>query len=177
MDRVFAPWRMDWITRDDEDFDGCVFCNLPDQDADRENRIVARSSDAYAVLNKSPYTPGHLLVLPFSHTGEIENIKLDDFFDVFKLVQLSVRAVKTALAPDGFNIGMNIGEAGGASITDHVHVHVVPRWNGDTTFMPTTANSKVVAEALDETYSRLREAFTELNCGTETDPDSAILVS
>ena len=178
MDRLFAPWRMDWVTRDEGASDAweCVFCELPNADADREHRIVARSDDAYVLVNKAPYTPGHLLVLPFGHGGSVEDADEATLLSVFRLLQTSVEALNAALDPDGLNVGMNVGEAGGASVTDHLHVHVVPRWAGDTTFMPTTANSKIVAEALDETYERLRAAFAELDATEERSSDGAVVV-
>ena len=178
MDRLFAPWRMDWVTRDNGEggTDGCVSCKLPDADADRDHRIIARSDDAYVLVNKAPYTPGHLLVLPFDHGGSVVGVEEEALLGVFRLLQTSVEALDAALDPDGLNVGMNVGEAGGASITDHLHVHVVPRWMGDTTFMPTTANSRVIAEALDETYERLRAAFAELDTAEEPSPDGATVV-
>lgn len=164
MDQLFAPWRMEWVTRDEKDGDdACIFCELPAAEADREHRIVARSDQAYVLVNKAPYTPGHLLILPFDHGGSLADADPDALLDVFRLLQTSVEALNEALNPDGFNVGMNVGEAGGASITDHLHVHLVPRWAGDTTFMPTTTNTKVIAEALDETYERLRNTFADLD--------------
>jgi ATP adenylyltransferase len=162
---MFAPWRMDWVTREDtnEGIDGCVFCELPEADTAQETHIMVRSDHSYVLLNKAPYTPGHVLVIPHSHAGSLIELKTESIHDVFFLTKQTMAAIKNALRPDGFNIGMNIGKAGGASIEDHVHLHVVPRWHGDTTFMPITANTKIIAEALDETYERLRTAFTQLD--------------
>lgn len=178
MDRLFAPWRMDWITRDEEESDAgtCIFCKLPDANADREHRIVARSDQAYVLVNNAPYTPGHLLILPFDHGGSLINIDDEARLGVFRLLPTTIEALNSALDPDGFNVGMNIGEAGGASITEHLHIHVVPRWAGDTTFMPTTANSKIVAEALDETYKRLQAAFTDLHTAEKSSLDGAVMI-
>lgn len=179
MDPIFAPWRMDWITRDDpnEGINECIFCELPEEGADKENRILARSGEAYVVLNKAPYTPGHLLVVPFAHADNVAHLNKQAVSGTFGLVQVAVKAIDRTLYPDGYNIGMNIGEAGGASIEDHLHVHVVPRWKGDTTFMPTISNTKVVAEALDETYERLYEAFLEFECADGGDGSQAVIVS
>lgn len=165
MDSMFAPWRMDWVTREDsnEGIDGCVFCELPEADTDQETRIIARSDHSYVLVNKAPYTPGHVLVIPHSHAGDLIELETETIQDVFMLTKQTTAAIEHALRPDGFNIGMNIGKAGGASVEDHVHMHVIPRWHGDTTFMPTTANTKIIAEALDETYERLRTAFTQLD--------------
>ena len=178
MDPLFAPWRMDWVTREDtnDDFDGCIFCKFRETEADRKHRILARSDHSYVLLNKAPYTPGHLLVLPDSHNPNLRKLEEEALVDLIRLLQKSVIILEDTLYPDGFNIGMNIGEAGGASIGDHLHVHIVPRWQGDTNFMPTTANSKIVPEALDETYERLYESFLETNgvhCESE---DQAVFV-
>ena len=179
MDPVFAPWRMEWVTRENtnEEFDSCIFCALPEQEADRKHRILARSQSSYVLMNRAPYTPGHLLVVPKSHENGIEHVPESVLSDTFKLVQTSIQAINRALYPDGFNVGMNIGKAGGASIEDHLHVHVVPRWEGDTTFMPTTANSKIIAEALEETYERLYEAFLQVDGVKAADEDSAVMVN
>ena len=164
MDPIFAPWRMDWVTREDtnEGIDGCVFCELPKADSDQEFRIIAFSEQSYVLVNKAPYTPGHVLVIPHHHVENIVDLEPETILDVFTLTKHTTAAIEHALRPDGFNIGMNIGKAGGASVEDHVHIHVVPRWHGDTTFMPTTANTKIIAEALDETYERLQSAFAQL---------------
>ncbi|WP_254524431.1 HIT family protein [Natrinema caseinilyticum] len=177
MESLFAPWRMDWVTRDsNSDFDDCVFCTLPSLGADREHRILARNERSYVVLNKSPYTPGHLLVLPEGHVSSIPEMEHDVMMDVMTVLSKSIDVLDKALHPEGYNIGMNIGEAGGASVQDHLHVHIVPRWTSDTTFMPTTANTKVVAEALDETYDRLYEEFSEAE-GVESDgANSAVII-
>jgi len=167
MDSVFAPWRLDWIRRDEgnEAIDGCVFCELPEYDH-REHRIAAYSGRAFVLLNKSPYNPGHVLVIPRRHVSNVSELNTADISEVFGLLKQAIRALELAFSPDGFNIGMNIGSAGGASIEDHIHVHVVPRWRRDTTFMPTTANTRLVEEALDESYERIRAAFGSLD-GTE----------
>lgn len=175
MERVFAPWRMEWVRTDEaSEPDRCVFCDLPEAGNDRENRIVARAPNGYLLLNKSPYTPGHLLVLPYRHVSTIDSMDEEGLFDVVVLVKRATAVVDDVLNPDGFNIGMNLGKAGGASIENHLHVHVVPRWDGDTTFMPTTANTKIIPEALDETYERLHREFADLDGASCSDPDCAV---
>lgn len=177
MDSVFAPWRMDWITREKSDELDCVFCELPTQQADRKNRILVRSEYAYALLNKSPYTPGHILIVPEDHVGDIVELDGEVLSDVFTLLQTLTEAIQNELHPDGFNVGMNIGKAGGASIENHLHAHVVPRWVGDTTFMPTTANTKVLAEALDETYDRLYHGLYAIDGVEMSNEDRVLLVA
>jgi len=165
MDELYAPWRMEWVQQDDRqvDFDGCVFCELPRQDDDKTHRILARSDHAYVVLNKAPYCPGHVLVVPFDHVEAYAGLKEPNLVDLSKLLQTTTGVVRECLHPDGMNVGMNLGYAGGASVPDHLHVHVVPRWESDTTFMPVIGDTKVLPEALDDTYCRLREAFAEVD--------------
>ncbi|MCD2201699.1 HIT domain-containing protein [Halobacterium sp. KA-4] len=176
MEKIFAPWRMDWVSRDNrnDEFDGCVFCAIAESETDREHRVIARNQHAFAVLNKAPYNPGHLLIIPDDHKGDLTDLSASVVASAAILQQQAVDAMNRALSPDGFNTGMNIGSAGGASITDHVHIHIVPRWHSDTTFMPTTANTTVIVEALDESYDRLHDAFQELESATYKGDDAAI---
>lgn len=179
MDRIFAPWRIDWITKSDADseFEECVFCELPQLDEDAERRILARSDWSYALLNHAPYNPGHSLVVPLTHVDTILDIDEAILFDVVLLLRRTVEAIDTALNPDGFNIGANIGSAAGASIKDHLHLHVIPRWGGDTTFLPTSSNTKVIVEALDVTYERLRESFQSLDGVERSDQSGSVRIN
>ena len=163
MEQVFAPWRIEWIEREDknEDLDGCVFCVLPERDDDRENLVVARSDHAFVMFNNYPYNPGHAMVVPRVHTGDYRDLPEDVLLDHAKLKQRTFDALDAALDPDGFNAGLNLGRGAGGSIGDHLHTHVVPRWEGDTNFMPVVSDTKVIVEAVDETYDRVREVFTE----------------
>jgi ATP adenylyltransferase len=161
MEQLFAPWRIEWIRRDKEhpEADSCVFCDLPDQDDDRENRLVARSEHAFVLLNNYPYNPGHLMVIPNAHTGEYGDLTDEQLLDHARLKQRTFDALETALEPNGFNAGLNLGDGAGGSIDDHLHTHVVPRWEGDTNFMPVIGDTTVIVEALEETYDHLHEAF------------------
>ena len=164
MDQIFAPWRIDWVERDDanDEIDGCVFCELPARDDDRENLVLARSDHAFVMQNNYPYNPGHAMVVPREHTGDYRDLSEDALLDHARLKQRTLDALETALGPDGFNAGLNLGgPAAGGSIGDHLHAHVVPRWSGDTNFMPVVGDAKVIVEALDETYDRVRAAFAE----------------
>lgn len=166
MDSLFAPWRMQWVNRDrsGNDTDStCTFCSLADGGDDRTNNIVARSEYAFVLLNNMPYNPGHAMVLPYAHTGEFHALDEQTLVDCMKTTKLVTAALDESLSPSGFNIGFNIGAAGGASVTDHLHLHVIPRWESDTSFMPLTANTAVVEEAVDETYERLRDALLRLD--------------
>jgi len=176
MDQVFAPWRIEWVERDAKNPDvDCVFCAFREDDADRENNVVARSEHAFALLNNYPYNPGHLMVIPHTHTGEFEQLDDETLLDHAQLKQRSLSALRDALAPNGFNAGLNLGgAAAGGSIDDHVHTHVVPRWEGDTNFMPVVGDTKVIVEAVEETYERLHESFAEQDGTTVPGPDAAV---
>lgn len=166
MDALFAPWRMQWVTRErppETEGDDCVFCALPAAESDRENNIVARGERTYVLLNNMPYNPGHVMVLPYEHAGEIQTVDHETLVELVQTMQRVVAAIESALDPDGFNVGFNVGSAGGASITDHLHMHVIPRWSSDTSFLPLTANTAVVEEAVDETYVRLKAALLDID--------------
>lgn len=162
MDQLFAPWRIEWVTRneDEDDIEGCPFCVLPDRGDDRGGRIVARSDHAFVILNNYPYTPGHAMVVPDRHDGDYGALDGAELLDHARLKQRTFAAMEDAFAPDGFNAGLNLGgPAAGGSIDDHLHTHVVPRWTGDTNFMPVVSDTTVIVEAVDETYEGLHDAF------------------
>ncbi len=157
--RLWAPWRMRYIDTIGRKEEGCVFCTKPAESDDLRNQIVFRSSVCYVVINLFPYNNGHLLVVPYRHIANFHDLTTDEHLDLCKLVDKSLLALKEELRPDGFNVGMNLGRSAGAGIDQHLHMHIVPRWNGDTNFMPVLANTKVISESLDECCSRLRQAF------------------
>jgi ATP adenylyltransferase len=138
---------------------GCLFCDKPNQGDDRAALILARAGKAFAMLNAYPYNPGHLMIAPFRHTAELEGLEESELRDIDSLTQRSVRALKESSGPDGFNIGMNLGRVAGAGIADHLHWHVVPRWNGDTNFMPVVGQTRVLPELLDETWAKLHPLY------------------
>ena len=178
MEQVFAPWRIEWIRREDKnaEIEDCVFCELPEQDTDRENLIVARSDHAFVMLNNYPYNPGHTMVIPHAHTGEYAALEDEMLLDHARLKQRTFDALETALEPDGFNAGLNLGNGAGGSIDDHLHTHVVPRWQGDTNFMPVLGETTVIVEALEATYDHVHEAFATQEGTTVPDADSAVIV-
>ena len=141
---------------------GCIFCDFPAAKNDEKNLILYRGKKSFIIMNKYPYNPGHLMIAPYRHVGEIEDLTSDEQIDLFYCLKLSILAIKSALKPDGLNIGINIGKVAGAGVKDHLHIHVVPRWNGDTNFMPVLADVKVIPEALEETYKKLRESISAL---------------
>jgi ATP adenylyltransferase len=174
MEQLFAPWRIEWVERDDEsDGDGCVFCDLPARESDREHRVVARSDHAFVLLNNYPYNPGHCMVIPYDHGGDYAALDEAVVCDHARLKQQTLRALRAAFDPDAFNAGLNLGGGpSGGSIGDHVHTHVVPRWEGDTNFMAVVSDTTVIVEALDDSYDRLHEAFAGLDgaeAGSEGD--------
>lgn len=162
MEQVFAPWRIEWVEREDTQADGeCVFCSLPERDPESV-RIVARNESAYVLLNNYPYNPGHAMVVPNTHGGNYGELPDDVLLDHARLKGHTLDALETALEPDAFNVGLNLGGGpAGGSVEDHVHTHVVPRWAGDTNFMPVISDTKVIVEALSDTYDRLQDAFAQ----------------
>lgn len=176
MDQLFAPWRIEWVERETHDPDiDCVFCAFAEDDADRENRVVARSDHAFVLLNNYPYNPGHVMVIPYHHTGDYGDLGGEELLDHARLKQHTFDALSRAVSPDGFNAGLNLGRGAGGSIDDHLHTHVVPRWEGDTNFMPVIGDAKVIVQAVEETYDRLHEAFADLD-GTTVPDEGAIEV-
>ncbi|HET7324235.1 MAG TPA: HIT domain-containing protein [Halococcus sp.] len=175
MNQLFAPWRIEWVERED-DSDGCAFCDLPERGVDREAKIVARSEFSFCLLNNSPYNPGHAMVIPYRHTGEYGDLTDEELLDHSKLTQRTLRAIGDGLDPDGCNTGMNLGHAAGGSIADHIHTHVVPRWKGDTNFMAVIGETKVIVEAIEDTYEHLHEAFAAQEGTRERGPDEAVVI-
>ena len=138
---------------------GCIFCDLPAEGDDVRTMILARGELAFVIVNSFPYNPGHLMVAPFRHVGAFTSIEAAELADVDALVARSIRALEQEMEPHGYNLGMNLGRVAGAGIPDHVHWHLVPRWNGDTNFMPVVGQTRVLPELLGETYARLRPRF------------------
>jgi ATP adenylyltransferase len=157
MERLWAPWRMEYIGSAQEGEDqGCLFCEKPKEGDDEKALILARTELSFAMLNKYPYNSGHLMIAPFRHVGEVEELENEESLDMQRLLQRCVKALKEAMQPDGFNIGMNLGRVAGAGIPDHVHWHVVPRWSGDTNFMPVVSETKVLPQGLGATFGTVR---------------------
>lgn len=148
---------MPYIMSDNQD-DDCVFCQklAEGTERDAESYILLRAEHTFAVLNLYPYNNGHLLVLPYEHVSSLEDLSLEVQAEMMHLVSYFSRLMRQAVNPDGFNVGINIGKAAGAGIDDHIHIHLVPRWRGDTNFMPVIAEMRVIPELLDDTYAKLR---------------------
>ena len=157
MKRLWAPWRLEYIQSADEQ-DGCVFCRARDAD-DVEALVVQRGRDAFVVLNKYPYASGHLMVAPYRHEGEFGDLTSEEAAEIHRLASAGLGALAQTMRPQGFNLGWNLGRIAGAGVADHVHLHVVPRWAGDTNFMPVLADVKVLPEALEDTRLKLAGAW------------------
>jgi ATP adenylyltransferase len=161
VERIWSPWRMAYIqaAKEQGDDGGCIFCDLPAEGDDVRTMILARGELAFVIVNSFPYNPGHLMVAPFRHVGAFTSLEAAQLADVDALVARSIRALEQEMEPHGYNLGMNLGRVAGAGIPDHVHWHLVPRWNGDTNFMPVVGQTRVLPELLEETYARLRPRF------------------
>ena len=161
MERLWSPWRARYIASGvDAQAQGCVFCRMAASPEDDEsNFVVHRATHAFVVLNLYPYITGHMLVIPYLHTSEFDSIAKEITDEMMDLTKRSQTVLREVYAPAGFNVGINLGAAAGAGITDHVHIHVLPRWSGDTNFMTTVAESRVIPEDLNTTYRKLKEKF------------------
>jgi ATP adenylyltransferase len=161
MERLWSPWRMEYIqaNKDEPEDAGCVLCRI--RDGEEAERVLARTDLGYVVLNKYPYNPGHLMVVPTRHVGDIEGIADAELLELQRLVVRAVRALREEMAPHGFNIGLNLGRTAGAGLPEHLHWHVVPRWDGDTNFMPVVGQTRVMPELIAETARRLAPRFAE----------------
>jgi ATP adenylyltransferase len=154
MDRIWAPWRMAYLANSAED-DRCILCRARDAENDREELVLFRSSNYILMLNRYPYVNGHLMAVPLHHTGNLQELSSNELFDLMEGVRLGQNLLDRAAKPDGYNIGINIGKAAGGGVEDHLHVHIVPRWNGDNNFMAVLADVRVIPEGLLECYDRL----------------------
>jgi len=157
MDRIFAPWRIKYIKAPKTD--DCIFCTA----FEKEKEIIIDSSEhALIMMNIYPYNPGHVLIAPIRHVAEFEELTTAELNEITVFMQKSIRAIKNAMHPDGFNVGINLGTVAGAGFKDHVHVHIVPRWTGDTHFMPVFSDTRVISEAIEETYKQIKMEYDRL---------------
>jgi len=166
--RLWAPWRMAYL--ENSKTGGCIFCDKAADERDHENLVLYRGQTAFVMLNLYPYTNGHLMVVPYQHVGDLEDLEPAVQAELMELITRSVVLLRRAVNAHGFNIGMNIGKAAGAGFDDHLHIHVVPRWLGDTNFMPVLAQVRTMPELLSETYDRLRNALREMESEMQEGP-------
>ncbi len=159
MKRLWAPWRMSYITEKRKK--GCFLCKNLKEKNDKKNLILIQGQYVFVMMNKYPYSNGHIMIVPKRHCLELEDLEDEELKDLFHFLKISIKVLKLCLHPNGFNIGINIGKAGGAG-EDHLHLHVVPRWIGDTNFMPVLGETKIIPEYIEKTYLTLQKAFSNL---------------
>jgi ATP adenylyltransferase len=164
MNRLWTPWRLPYVTDAGEDRSGCIFCAALARVAD-EPLVVFRGRRAFVMLNKYPYNNGHLMVVSHRHVGRLADLDAAELSELAGLTQLAERALDAAYAPHGFNVGLNLGKPAGAGVLGHLHLHVVPRWDGDTNFMSVVGETRVLPEELPETGERLRAVFSRVAAG------------
>jgi ATP adenylyltransferase len=158
MDYLWTPWRYRYVA-EVKNLSGCVFCNAPAANRDEEWLIVQRAVKNYIILNRYPYTAGHVMIVPYAHTADFSGLERDTAAEMMLLTQRVQAAIDDVYHPDGFNLGMNLGRSAGAGIADHLHMHLVPRWTGDTNFMTTVSETRLEPEELSMTYTKLRKAL------------------
>lgn len=163
---LWAPWRLAYIREASKKTDTCVFCEAPRM-SDEEALIVYRGKRAYIILNRFPYNSGHLMIAPYRHVASLEDLDDEESREIMWLVRVSIKALREAYSPHGFNIGVNIGEAAGAGVAGHVHVHIVPRWVGDTNYMTVTSGVKVIPQLLEDTLKTLKPVIERIAGGHE----------
>jgi ATP adenylyltransferase len=160
MENLWAPWRIDYIlSRKPLE---CIFCNMPKENRDEENLILFRGKNQFIIMNAFPYNNGHMMIVPYRHTSSLEGWSSEEQQEMMELADLAISLLKKTIRPDGFNLGINMGQVAGAGIADHVHLHIVPRWNGDTNFMPVLADTRVISEHLKTTYKKLAKTLDEM---------------
>ncbi len=156
---LWAPWRMEYLMA--KKTPGCIFCEKQEEGADRENYVIFRTAHCFALLNAYPYNNGHLMIAPFRHVGSLSGLSAEERGDLMEAVARAEQILGRAYSPQGMNVGVNLGHCAGAGVPGHVHVHIVPRWEGDTNFMPVLGETKVMPETLEETYVRLLDHLAE----------------
>ncbi len=165
MNRLWAPWRLKYILEDSVQGKGkvCIFCFYPSeqQPDDKENLVLYRGKLSFIMMNRYPYNTGHIMVAPYRHTSCFQDLSKEELEDISLLMKAGINALKDSFAPEGLNIGINQGKIAGAGYEEHIHVHIVPRWNGDTNFMPVVGDTKVLPESLSDTYDRIKEKLHE----------------
>jgi ATP adenylyltransferase len=156
---LFTPWRHTYIKRALAETESCVFCEALAKGPSLESLVVFKGETCSVILNKYPYNNGHTMIIPNRHTADFDKLNMREYMELHELLKRTMEALKESFDPQGFNIGMNLGRVGGAGIVDHLHYHIVPRWTGDTNFMPLIGETKVISETLEETYKKLVPLF------------------
>jgi len=159
MQRLWSPWRSQYVSEAGPTQEGCIFCRFPEEQDDPANLVAWRGEHTFILLNRYPYNTGHLLVVPYQHTAELGGLPHATLLEMMMALRRCVAALGEAYGPDGYNAGMNLGSVAGAGIADHLHLHIVPRWAGDTNFMPVLADVKVMPELLEQSYEKIATAL------------------
>ncbi len=160
MDKLWAPWRYEYLkTTVSGKTEGCILCNAVSQNKDNENLIVYRSKKSFIMLNRYPYNTGHLMIIPYNHLSDIGMLSDEEMLEMMKLISFSIEVLKDNFFPAGYNVGLNLGKAAGAGIDEHIHIHIVPRWEGDVNFMPVLNDTRVVSQSLEECRKMLKNGF------------------
>jgi ATP adenylyltransferase len=158
--RIWAPWRLEYVKDASKDKESeCIFCAALDAGDDEENLIVHRGERCFVILNRYPYTNGHLMVAPYDHVAELQKLDDETLAEIMSLAQRGIAALETSYSPHGYNVGFNQGRVAGAGVEHHIHMHVVPRWGGDTNFMPVLGDTRVMNQTLEDSYETVKEAF------------------
>jgi ATP adenylyltransferase len=157
MKRIWAPWRIQYIRAPERK--GCIFCDKPLEDRDEEDLILYRGKHNFVIMNIYPYNPGHLMVVPYRHLSALEDMTAEQRNEHYAIVSRAVGILRESTRTDNFNIGMNLGRVAGAGIADHIHTHIVPRWNGDNNFMPVIGETRIISESMNDIYKRLKVKF------------------
>jgi ATP adenylyltransferase len=157
---VWAPWRMEYIRiPEDEKPKGCIFCNKPKDNKDKEDLILYRGKHVFVIMNRYPYSNGHLMVVPYRHISDYSILTKEELYEISDVTQMVIEVLKMTMHPQGFNVGFNLGASAGAGIAEHIHQHIVPRWTGDTNFMPVLCHTKVMVDGLTECWTELKKEF------------------
>jgi ATP adenylyltransferase len=159
VDHLWSPWRYHYLVGAEGRPQGCIFCNMPKENRDEENLIIHRGRHNFVILNRFPYTSGHAMVVPYRHADRLHALEEPEACEMMSLTQVMEKHIRGLYKPDGLNIGMNLGESAGAGIAGHIHMHILPRWTGDSNFMTTVGETRVLPEDLDVTWKRFRNAF------------------
>ncbi|MEJ2568683.1 MAG: HIT domain-containing protein [candidate division WOR-3 bacterium] len=160
MKKIFAPWRYKYVKNPNSE--GCIFCRAASSDNDRKSGVLFRGKFSFVIMNKYPYNNGHIMIAPYKHTGNFGEINEDEMLEMSVIIQKWQKIIQKAMKPDGFNIGMNIGKIAGAGFENHLHYHIVPRWSGDTNFMPIIGETKIVPMSIDEAYDILLKVYKKI---------------
>ena len=162
MDHIWTPWRMKYI-QDQHEYEGCIFCMAAEAEDGLENLIFFRGEYNFMILNRFPYTSGHVMCVPFAHVQRLQDLSRETRTEMMDLVTCAVEVLQAVYHPEGFNIGLNLGELAGAGIAEHLHTHIVPRWSGDMNFMSVVSGTRVLPESLAETYQRVKAAWEQMS--------------